>query len=175
MDPYIAAIYPWPMDWAPQGFMFCHGQILNIKEYQALCSVIGTTYGGDGVTTFALPNLTGRVPVGVSRQIGQGVAFGSNTTTLILNTLPAHSHTANAYSEGGTTSVPTGNLMANTKGADGAGTDKDYVDAAAAGTLKAMAAATIGSTGKGAPFSIVQPTTAMNFIICVQGAYPPRA
>lgn len=178
MESLMGAIYPWPMTWAPQGFLMCDGQLLSINQYSALFSLLGTMYGGDGQYTFALPNLKGRVPVGAGN-IPLGTMSGSTTATLTVAQLPAHSHTANAFVGKGTTHIPTGNLMADTSASVTPGAtaaDKDYVTAAAATTkpLVAKASTAIGHTGKSLPFSIVQANTAMNFIIAVEGIYPSR-
>lgn len=173
MDTYLGSIFSFVGTYAPQGFMLCQGQLLSIGQYQALFSLLGTTYGGDGVQTFGLPNLTGRTPVGISPQMPLGAMRGSNTVVLTAANLPSHSHTAYAVSENGSVSTPTGSFMANTSG--NANTDKDYIEAANAGALVKMAASTVGKAGKDAPtpISVVQPSVAMNFIICVEnGLYP---
>jgi microcystin-dependent protein len=178
MDTYIGSIFPFAGNYAPVNFLLCQGQLLPIAEYEALFSLLGTTYGGDGVQTFALPNLTGRTPVGVSPQIPLGKPLGSNTVTLTAAQLPPHSHTANAVSDKGSISAPTGRLLADTSGTTGvANIDKDYIEAANAGTLVKMAANAVGKTGKDAPaaISVVQPSMAINFIIAVNGIYPQSA
>jgi microcystin-dependent protein len=175
MDTYIGSIFPFVGNYAPVNFMLCQGQVLPIAGYEALYSLLGTTYGGDGTKTFALPNLTGRTPVGMSPLIPLGKVVGSNTVTLTTAQLPPHSHTANAVSEKGSISAPTGGLMANTSGTTGvANIDKDYIEAANAGTLVKMAANAVGKAGKDAPaaISVVQPSLAMNFIIAINGIYP---
>jgi microcystin-dependent protein len=161
---YIGAIFPWAGNYAPLGYVFCNGQLLSINDYTAVFSIIGTTYGGDGQTTFAVPNLQGRVPLGASNNTPSGTMAGSNTQTLTTAQLPPHSHPINAYSDAGTTSVPTGNLFANT------GTDKDYNPAL--NVPVTMSNKAIGTTGAAAPFSVQQSYLAINYIMCVEGIYP---
>lgn len=173
METYLGSIFPFVGTYAPYGFMFCQGQLLSINEYQALFALLGTTYGGDGVSTFALPNLTGRTPIGISPQIPLGRTLGSNTVTPTVANLPPHSHTAFAVSDKGSVSAPTRNLMADTSG--NANLDKDYIEAANAGALVKKAAHAVGKAGQDAPapISVVQPSVAMNFIICVErGLFP---
>lgn len=168
-DALVGSIFPWAGDYAPQNFVFCNGQLLSIAENQMLYSLITTIYGGDGVTTFAVPNLNGRTPIGSNNSSTVlGKSKGATTVTLSAANLPPHAHAINAVSDAGKTAVPTGNLLANT------GTDKDYNTNL--GTPKTMAANAVGTTGKAnpIPFSVVQPYCAVNFIICVTGYYPTR-
>ncbi len=114
MDMFIGTILPWPMNWAPEGWMLCNGQQLPINQYQALFSLLGTYFGGDGKTTFALPNLCGRVPVGMGQLPGgQNYPFastgGAETSALTTNNLPAHNHGA-AFSGG---SISSGSCSVN--------------------------------------------------------------
>jgi microcystin-dependent protein len=163
---YIGAIFPWAANFAPEGYVFCNGQLLSVNDYAALFAVIGTVYGGDGQTTFGVPNLQGRVPLGASNNTSLGAANGSNTRTLTAAQLPPHSHAVNAYSNAGSTPVPTGNLLADTGG------DKDYN--AALGTPVTMSPQAIGSTGSATPatFSIQQQYLAVNYIMCIEGIFP---
>src|SRR5450631_4459450 len=113
MDPLLASIIIFASNFPPKGWAFCNAQILSIAQNTALFSLLGTTYGGDGITTFALPDLRGRLPV----QAGQGPGLsnydlgqsgGSESTTLLLSNLPQHNHSLNAVSEAGSTSAPAG-------------------------------------------------------------------
>lgn len=158
-------------NFAPTGWAFCQGQLLPIAQNTALFSLLGTTYGGDGRTTFALPDLRGRVPVGFgqgpslsNRVIGE--KFGTETVTLTTAQMPAHSHTVNAVTTEGNQNLPTNSLPANTKALD-----KEYSDANANTTMKATM---VNPTGGNQPFGVTQPSLGVNFIIALQGIYPSR-
>ncbi|MEO8852697.1 MAG: tail fiber protein [Ginsengibacter sp.] len=158
-------------NFAPSGWLLCNGQLLAINQNQALFSLLGTTYGGNGTTNFALPDFQGRVPIhfgqgaGLSNyQIGQ--VGGIETVTLQIDNLPAHSHPLNAVSETGKTSVPAGAFHANT-----GALDPDYNTS---GTVVAMNAGAIGTTGGAQPISILQPYLVVNYCIATQGIYPSR-
>ncbi len=171
MDPLLASIILFAGNFAPRGWALCQGQILSISQNTALFSLLGTTYGGDGQTTFALPDLRGRVPI----QQGQGPGLsnydlgqvsGSETITLTTNNLPSHNHSLLATSEAGSVSVPAGAYLANT-----GALDKEYNTS---GTLVAMNAGAVGVTGGSQPFDNIQPYLALNFIIAMQGIFPSR-
>ena len=168
---FIGEIRMFAGNFAPKDWAFCQGQLLSISQNTALFSILGTTYGGDGRVTFALPNLSGRVPVGVgqgagltNRQLGE--MSGTETVTLTTAQMPAHNHTINAVTSEGNQNLPTNNLPANTKTLD-----KEYSDANTNTTMKATM---VNSTGGNQPFSIMQPSLGMNYIICVNGIYPSR-
>ena len=159
-------------NFAPRGWAFCDGQILPINQNQALFSILGTTYGGDGRTTFGLPDLRGRVPIhqgtgpGLSqKRIGQ--RSGTETNILSVENLPSHSHTINAVLEDGNQSSPTGNLPAGTKLLD-----QEYSDAAAANTT--MNATMVNSTGNNQEVNNMQPYLTVTYIIALQGVFPSR-
>ena len=171
MEGYIAQIIMFAGNFAPKNWAFCNGALISISSNTALFSLLGTTYGGNGTTTFALPDLRGRVPVGTGQGPGLspvdlGEMAGTATTTLLTTNLPAHTHSLNAYSDAGTTNVPTGNLLANT-----GALDKEY---ASTGTLTPMSNQAIGATGSNSPFNIMQPYLGMNYVICLFGIYPSR-
>ncbi|MFH6995527.1 phage tail protein [Flavobacterium sp. FlaQc-48] len=162
----------------PANWAYCDGSSQSIANYDALFVIIGTTYGGDGVSTFNLPDLRGRVPVGVGQGIGLpnvelGQIGGTETTTMTINQMPTHSHigtgsvaiaTVNAP---GNTGSPTGNVLA--------GLTKAYTAIAGDNTLKpATATVTLTNTGNTTPFSIIQPYLSTNYIICMQGIFPTR-
>jgi microcystin-dependent protein len=171
MDPLIASIILFAGNFAPRGWAFCQGQILSIAQNTALFSLLGTTYGGNGQTTFALPDLRGRVPI----QQGQGPGLssydlgqvaGSESGTLTTNNLPAHNHSLIATSETGSVSAPAGAYLANT-----GALDKEYNTS---GTLVAMNAGAVGVAGGSQPFDKMQPYLALNFIIALEGIFPSR-
>lgn len=168
---FLGMIALFGFNYAPRGWAFCNGQLLQIAQNSALFSLLGTMYGGDGRTTFALPNLQGRVPIhfgqapGTSQyQIGQ--AGGTETTTLVVQNLPPHNHPLNAVSETGETSDPTGALLGNT-----GALDKEY---RISGTGVVMNANAIGNTGGGQPANNMQPYLVVNYCIALQGIYPSR-
>ena len=170
-DSIIGEIRMFAGNFAPTGWAFCQGQLLPIAQNQALFSLLGTTYGGDGRTTFALPDLRGRVPVGFGQGLGLsnrviGEQFGSELVTLNINQMPSHNHTVNAVTTEGNQNLPTNSLPANTKTLD-----KEYSDANANTTMKATM---VNPTGGSQPFGVSQPSLGVNFIIALQGIYPTR-
>ena len=180
MTPDLAMIYLFASNFAPSGYAFCNGQTLSIASNTALFSLIGTTYGGNGQNTFALPDLRSRVPVHVGQGLGLssyalGQTGGTETTTLTLSQLPAHSHTVNVNKEAGTTATPgtTTYLAAGPKTGSGPNATalKTYTTNANDATLNAN---TIGNTGGNQPFNILQPYLAVSFVIALQGVFPSR-
>ncbi len=175
MDPFIGEVILFAGNFAPKGWAFCDGQLLPIAQYQALFSILGTTYGGDGVTTFALPDLRGRVPVGVSDSTKLGRPGGAATTTLTPAQLPPHSHQAiakvAATDASGNTASPDNALWALDKRVDGFYTGEP-------GRTVAMAAdavtVSVSGGGQGAPVDNMQPYLGMTWLINVSGSYPPK-
>ncbi len=188
----MAAIIGWGATFAPRDWAFCHGQLLAISSNTALFSLLGTTYGGDGRTTFALPELRGRAPIGAGQSPGtsfwpQGARAGSETETLTQAQMPLHNHTATTAGMQAIIPVATGNAdetqpsntrVLATSNAGLAAASNIYTDASNADTNLAPGAVsgsvTIGNAGASQPFSIVQPISAIQFIIAVQGIYPSR-
>ena len=168
-EPFIGEIRTVGFNFAPRGWAFCDGQLLSISSNQALFSLLGTTYGGDGRTTFALPDLRGRVSVhpgtgaGLSTyRIGQ--RGGAETNTLTVNQLPSHTHANNMASAAeGDSNDPTGKLLAKTD----ARTYTDTGPAVASG-------GTSGSTGGGQAISNIQPYLAVYHVIALVGLFPSR-
>ena len=165
-EPNIGQITAFAGNFAPVGWEFCNGQLLSIAENDALFMLIGTTYGGDGQTTFALPDYRGRILIGAGAGPGLttrnlGEQGGANTTTVTTATLPAHTHTIPANSEDGTTSNPTNNVIANT-----AVLDKEF------NTIPNTVMGTTGSTGTGQPIDNQQPYLGINYIIATEGIFP---
>ncbi len=152
-------------DWMP-----CDGRLLSISTYTNLYSLIGTIYGGNGTTNFALPDLRGRVPVGLGSGPGlsvriQGEQSGSETNTLTEAQMPSHNHAVNAVVEDGNQSDPSGSFLAGSKVLD-----KGYSDVSAASTT--MNDAMIGTTGQSQAINNMQPYTVVRYVICVNGLYP---
>ena len=151
-------------DWLP-----CDGRLLPIAQNQALFSLLGTTYGGDGQTTFALPDLKGRVPVGIGNgpglsTISQGEKGGNETNTLQVSQLPSHSHSVTAVAADGDSSSPANNYPAQTKILD-----PEY---ATGGATTTMNTSVISNTGGGQPVPNRQPYLGVRYVICVSGIFP---
>lgn len=170
-QPYIGEIKMFAGNFAPSGWAKCEGQLLPIAQNQALFSLLGTTYGGNGQTNFALPDLRGRVPMhygtgpGLTPRV-QGESGGSESNTLTVAQMPSHSHGVNAVTTDGNQNSPTNSLPANTKVLD-----KEYSSAAANTTMNA---AMIAPTGGGQPVNNVQPFLTVTFIIALEGVYPTQ-
>ena len=162
-------------NFAPRNWAFCQGQTLAISENTALFAIIGTTYGGDGRSTFKLPDLRGRVPVGVGTGadlsiVTQGTKFGAETVTLATNNTHDVSLPIEAVSEVGDSSNPANRYPANS-----GFFDKEY---RSTGTKVNTAQSVTGSTtssGNNQSFNIQQPSLGINFIICINGIYPSRS
>jgi microcystin-dependent protein len=166
MDPFVGQIMMVAFNFAPKGWALCNGQLLPIAQNTALFSLIGTYYGGDGRTTFALPNLQGRVPIHQGSSVGTsnyaiGTSGGVEHVTLLVNNLPAHSHTANCNTALGSNSNPAKNFWAE-------------APAYATSANSQMAATAVGTTGGNQPVTVVQPFLCVNFIIALTGIYPAR-
>ena len=183
MEGTIAEIRQFAGNFAPRSWAFCQGQILSIAQNTALFSLLGTTYGGNGQTTFALPDTRGRVLNGTGQGPGLspvdlGQVAGSPTHTMIITEMPQHIHTAQlkAAAAKGTTQVPVAGAALG-KAVDSAGSAVPLIYAPA-GSAPAVvldaASVTTGITGGSQPFSIMQPYLGMNNIICIEGIYPSR-
>ncbi len=164
-DQYLGEIRMVGFNFAPTGWFLCDGQTLSISQYTALFSLIGTFYGGNGTSTFQLPNLQGRVPIHQGTGAGLspvviGQEGGEQNVTLLQSQMPAHSHQLNAGAAQ-TTNQP-GSAFSAQGGA--------YATAAST----TMSAAAIANTGGGQPFSILQPYLVVNFIIAFEGIFPSR-
>lgn len=180
---FIGEVRMFAGNFAPRNWAFTDGQLLAISSNTALFSILGTTYGGDGRTTFALPDLRGRVSVhpgtgpGLTpRSLGQ--KSGSETNTLNVNQMPSHNHTASttstlrATTAGGTTEIPTGNVLADD------GNDRIYAAGPANTDMGASAiesSTTVGNAGAGQAVNNMQPWLGINHIICLQGIFPSRS
>lgn len=165
-QPFVGEIRMFGGNFAPAGWMFCEGQLLPISEYTTLFQLIGTTYGGDGQTTFALPDLRGRIPVhpdSSNFQLGQ--SGGTETVTLTASQIPPHGHTALSSASGSAASTPTN----NTWGAVSASTP--YTDQAFNAQMNAQA---IGSTGGSQPHDNFMPYLCVSFIISLFGVFPSQ-
>ncbi len=172
-QPFLGMLAIFGFNFAPVGWAFCQGQLLPISENDALYALLGTTYGGDGQTTFGLPDLRGRLPVGMGQGPGLsnysiGQAAGQENVTLSQAQLPSHTHPLRASSVAGNQSSPEGNVLGNT-----GNIDKEYSDTIPDIT---MLASSIVATGQSTPssISIRQPTLALNICISLFGIFPSR-
>lgn len=163
-EPFLAEIRMVGFNFAPRGWAFCDGQILPINQNQSLYSLLGTTYGGDGRTSFALPDLRGRTPIhtGEGHQLGQ--KSGAETVTLTAAEIAPHTHAFKASSSAGIDRNSTAQILA------GADTYRDPE----AGTTTALRSGTITNAGGGQAHNNMQPYTALNFTIALQGLFPSR-
>lgn len=169
MDPYVGEIRMFGGNFAPYGWLFCNGQEVPISEYDTLFSLIGTTYGGDGQTTFALPNLQGRIPVGQGRSPGSGTTYmmgqlaGTESVTLQSSQLPAHTHPVAASSQAGTAHSPSNAFWA--KG----------INEFSTGSIdSAMNAGSLSAVGGGQPHDNMMPYTCVSYIISCYGIWPQQ-
>ena len=175
MTPILGTIQAFGFNFAPRGWAMCQGQILAIAQNTALFSLLGTMYGGNGQTTFALPDLRGRSLVGIGNgpglsSITQGEMSGSETHTLIVTEMPAHNHVATVQLGAGlanTANGAGGNFAANTGGTS-------IYNTGALGTLMAGGNVQVGIAGGSQPFSIRNPYLGMNICIATVGIYPSR-
>lgn len=174
-EPFVAEVRIFAGNFAPRGWAFCNGQLLPISQNTALFSLIGTTYGGDGRTTTALPNLEDRVPMHPGRGPGLtarrlGERGGTEMVTLTEAQMPNHSHTMSASSSPGERAGPVTNGVSNAL-ARGTGSSQ-YTDQT---NTVALADEAVPSTGGGQPHNNLQPHLVLNFIIALVGLYPSRS
>ena len=160
-DPFLAEIKIISWNFAPKGWAFCNGQLLQINQNQALFSILGTTYGGNGQTTFGLPNLQGCSPIHVGNGFTLGEKAGETAHTLTLQELAAHNHILQGTAANGDTPIPTTLANAN-----------NLYSTAAPNT--ALTAGSIGNTGGSQPHDNMSPYLVLNFIIALQGIFPSR-
>lgn len=183
MDPLLGQIQPFGFNFAPRGWALCDGQLMPISQYTALFSLLGTTYGGDGRTTFALPDLRGRVAIhqghgpGLSdRRIGS--RGGSETTVLNITNMPSHNHAAQGAMKaffqpptgGGSTPNPSGAVLSSAPGIDIYANSSPNLNMAN-GTVEV----TVGNNGANQPFNNMQPYLTINWCIALTGIFPSRS
>lgn len=161
--PFLGEIRLLSFNFAPKGWALCNGQFFPINQNQALFSLLGTSYGGNGQTTFALPDLRGRMPVHFGDGYDLGQAAGEEFTTLKISELPAHSHAVTAGKSANSTDPTGGFLAASTKPAF-----------SAASPSTAMEPTGLGSTGGSQPHPNLPPYLPLNFAIALQGIFPSR-
>lgn len=186
MEEFIGVIKLFGFNFAPRGWLTCQGQLLSIAQQTALFSLLGTTYGGDGVTTFALPDLRGRLAIGQGQLTGgaayvMGQVGGSESTTLLSTQMPLHTHTATAATTAILSAESTAATAANPNGRCLASGTTIYADddpaanrPMATSCITATTTVTVAPAGGGQPFGILQPFLVMNYSICTEGLFPPR-
>lgn len=162
--PFIAEIRMVAFDFAPKGWALCNGQLLPINQNQALFSILGTTYGGNGQTTFALPDLRGRSPAHTGGEIQLGQAGGEETHTLISSEMPAHTHAVSGDAADASAASPTDNVWASSS--------NNLFSNSAPNT--ALHPASVGAACGSQPHPNQQPYLAVNFVIALVGIFPSR-
>ncbi len=170
MDPFVAEIRIFPFNFAPAGWAFCDGQILPLSQNTALFSLLGTTYGGDGRSNFALPNMQGNAPMHPGQGPGLslhdlGETGGSETVTLLESEIPSHSHGLQASKADGVDTNAGNELLAK-----GIGIGAYAVP----GAVTQLSSQAIAPAGADQPHNNMQPYLTLNFCIALQGVYPPR-
>ncbi len=162
-DPFLGEIRSFSFGLIPRGWLACQGQMLPVQQNQALYSLLGITYGGNGVTTFGLPDLRGRVPLHLSPTYPLGAAGGEANHTLTVNELPTHTHAVQASGETATLIPPQGNVWPQS------------VDTYAASAPDVpMGARAVSTAGGSQAHENMQPYLTISFCIAIQGIYPPR-
>ncbi|HXA30820.1 MAG TPA: tail fiber protein [Acidimicrobiales bacterium] len=164
-NPYLGEIRVVSFTFAPHGWAMCNGQLLPINQNQALFSLLGTTYGGDGISSFALPNLEGRVPVHIGSNFTQGQAGGEATHVLTTAEIPGHTHGVAVAAGTGTAVSPAGNYWAGIKNAN------PFSTASPSTTLAPTA---IGNSGLGQGHDNMPPGLVLNYIMAMAGIFPSR-
>jgi len=170
VDPFVAEIRIFPFNFAPKGWAFCDGQIIPISQNTALFSLLGTTYGGDGKSNFALPNMQGNAPMHPRQGPGLslhdlGETGGSETVTLLESEIPSHNHGVIASQTDGTDQQPGQELFASGIG---------LAMFALPGAMTALSNAAVTPAGGDQPHNNLQPYLTLNFCIALQGVFPPR-
>jgi microcystin-dependent protein len=180
MDPYLGEIRCFGFNFAPVGWFLCNGQTLAISQYAALFSLLGTNYGGNGTSTFQLPNLQGMVPIGQGNGPGLtpfvvGETGGETTHTLLTNEMPIHNHGFPGKAGPGANATPVaGSTVAEGhSGSRGAGFPVNLYTSITPGTTLNPAA--VGNAGSGQPHNNLQPSLTMTWCIAYQGVFPPRS
>jgi microcystin-dependent protein len=163
-EPFLSEIKLVSFNFPPKGWALCNGQFLPINQNQALFALLGTTYGGNGQTTFALPNLRGRVPIHMGSGHALGEAAGSTAVTVNIQQLPTHTHFVQATNNASTADDPTSNVF----GQAGANLYTGFA------SPTAMGAAMVTSTGGSQPHNNMMPYLTLNFIIALQGIFPSQ-
>ena len=171
-DPFVAEIRIYPFNFAPKGWAFCHGQLMPISQNTALFSLLGTTYGGDGKSNFALPNLLGRAPMHPGQGPGLslhdlGEMAGEETVTLLESEISSHYHTLRAVSASASFDAPAPDrALARSSGG--------FAYQSSPANLVSLAPQTLAPAGGDQPHNNLMPYLTLNFCIALQGVFPPR-
>lgn len=165
-EPFLAEVRIVGFNFAPRGWAFCDGQILPINQNQSLYSLLGTTYGGDGRTTFALPDIRSRTPIHVGNGHALGQKSGEETHTLSANEMPQHNHTLNASSGTSASADPNGQIWGNAR-------ERLYASYNASSATN-MNSSLMANTGGSQAHENMQPYLAVNYCIALQGLFPSR-
>jgi microcystin-dependent protein len=163
-EPFLSEIRIFSFNFPPKGWAFCNGQFLPINQNQALFALLGTTYGGNGQTTFALPNLQNRIPISMGDGFTLGQAGGQDAHTLTQAEMPEHIHSLNASSADANAPVPTNNVLA----------DASFNIYGQVANLVTLNPQTVQNVGGSQPHENRQPYTVLNFCIALQGIFPSR-
>lgn len=194
MEVFMGTIQPFAFNFAPRGWALCNGQTISISQYSALFALLGVNFGGNGQTTFMLPNLQGRLPLGMGTGLGLtqrtiGDTAGSENVSATLSNLPAHTHTltgvtasttlqlANPASNPMTSPTPTNSFIGTSgTGPSSAAIYSDQLGASPvpAQGLTTTVSGTVSPSGGGAPMAVMNPFLAVNFSIALEGIFPPR-
>jgi microcystin-dependent protein len=164
-EPFLSEIRLMSFNFAPKGWAMCNGQLLPINQNQALFALLGTTFGGDGRTTFALPDLRGRVPIHEGAGFTLGQKGGEQAHTLSISELPSHTHFANASNNAGSTNATSGNVLGNSSPNSLFGPVQN---------LGAMTPATVANVGGSQAHLNMQPYLTLTFCIALQGIFPSQ-
>ena len=165
-QPYVGEIRIFAGNFAPAGWMFCEGQLLPISEYETLFNLIGTTYGGDGQSTFALPDMRGRIPIHMGNGFTLAETGGVETVTLTVSQIPAHSHPFLGSSDVANSPNPASNVVARSS------QEKIFINA---GASVPMSNQFLSSVGGSQPHSNFQPYLCVDFIISLFGIFPSQS
>jgi microcystin-dependent protein len=173
VDPFVAEIRIVPFNFPPKGWAFCDGQLLPLSQNTALFALLGTVYGGDGKSTFALPNLQGATALQPGQGSGLSQRFlgeigGSESVTLLVSEMPAHTHALQAQTNPATTTLPAADTSLARSGGG------SLYKAAPVGTTTNMAFQALPPAGGSLPHNNLQPYLTLNYIIAMQGVFPPR-
>ncbi len=183
MDTFISSILLWPCNFAPVGWAFCNGQILSIAQNAALFSLLGTTFGGNGTTTFALPDMRGRVPVGAGQgpslsNYNLGQVGGAEHVTLTISNLPSHAHSFTVSASNANATVSTPAAPNNVLAAPYDGTAFNSVNGynnSTPNTALNVGSPNTGLIGSNTPVPILPPYLGLNYIIALNGIFPSRS
>ena len=178
-DPFVAEIRIFPFNFAPKGWAFCQGQLLPISQNTALFSLLGTFYGGDGKSTFALPNLQGSAPMQQGQGAGLSQRFvgeqgGAETVTLLNSEIPAHNHTIQAVAGASQSDTPTGAVPGNGRWQQGAQFGAVQAYTTTLNSPVQLSPQALQPAGGNLPHNNLQPYLTLNFCIALQGVFPPR-